>query len=274
MAREAGSDTPTIEVIVDVPERAMNQLVEIVRHATSQLSPGLLDAPLVVTSPRSGAPAKPSGPRVTLEFVEVTRPESEFDIGHSVVNLNHSAPNTLFGYVAPDEHLRWLGIAMAAGEEHPETFDAVALATDWTPATVVERFLEIALPHARATRRNGSYEASERLIQLLSNLLEARDQLERDLEAALHDRDVALARLSQLEALYEALHSERFRSKAHLNWGVIANYAIAIATILGPVLAVKMAEGDSGHPAAAVYDTAQTVVQECGVTILMPGDGE
>lgn len=115
--------------------------------------------------------------------------------------------------------------------------------------------------------------SSEALLDQLFRLLDERETLMLALVDLYGDLANAAARIDVLEAQRDALLAERTRTtEAWRSPMVVATIALVIATILGPVAASKV--GDGNESVASVVEQSQRVQQDCHITIISQGTAE
>lgn len=145
-----------------------------------------------------------------------------------------------------------------------------------TLRTSLSGFFEQLLSSKGYGRGNRWLGTAERLLEEVDKLLQQKDLLLAKLERAYGDLDVANTRLTQLQAAYEQLRSERYESK---KW-TTPSMLVAIATLLVTLMSVLPigASDDSNDDGVnqrieAITAISEQLIAECGdtnVTINLP----
>jgi hypothetical protein len=104
----------------------------------------------------------------------------------------------------------------------------------------------------------------EILIGWLERLLDDNDRLREQLEQAIGDRDVANARLEQLQAAYEILYNERYRTKEKPDRTNIWAGAAVVASVLVPVVD-DLGDRFIKETADKAAEVAEVVIQQCNI---------
>jgi len=161
----------------------------------------------------------------------------------------------------PRTRLEAVGIKWQAGQ----TFAGPNKVNSDTLPRYLHEFLLHANTGGRPAAGGAWLLSTERLIRYLDVLLNERETLLKALDNALNDLDVASVRIEQLEVLNDLLLKERYRTKGRTDRNFIANVAIAITTLLGPMGGVAL-DHRLAKPIGEALNTAQQVVQDFGDT--------
>lgn len=153
----------------------------------------------------------------------------------------------------------WSAVNMVTRLGDTTEWRSVTAFSDEATRTLRELF-DLAV--GRVAVQRGWWASAETLIGQLARLLEERETLETQLASALRDRDVACAKVDQLQAMYDVLYSERYRTKGWTRPDVLAQFAIAVATLLGPLTAVVVGSRVEESVQAAI-EAANVVEVEC-----------
>jgi len=152
-----------------------------------------------------------------------------------------------------------LAVAYVCGEHEPGLANVRQEDAIESIASMVGDFLRGLRPAAGVPDWRG---AVELLLQEIDALLNERDSLLAELQRVYADRDIARARVDELQALYNGLHVEAFRLRDHAKVAVVASLAGAAVGVAGSLGAVLL-DHNLAEKAAAIEHNGDIVIDLC-----------